>query len=40
MPHTTRAALTGLRKRGYTLTRAAGGDGPVYRIGTAPAAAA
>lgn len=40
LPHTTRAALTSLRKRGYALTRAAGGDGPVYRIGTAPIAAA
>ena len=39
LPHTTRAALTGLRKRGYALTRTAGTDGPVYRIGTAPAAA-
>lgn len=40
LPHTTRAALTGLRKRGYALTRTAGTDGPVYRIGTAPAPAA
>ena len=40
LPHTTRAVLTGLRKRGYALTRTAGTDGPVYRIGTAPAMAA
>ena len=40
LPHTTRAVLTGLRKRGYALTRTAGTDGPVYRIGTVPAAAA
>ena len=40
LPHTTRAALTGLRKRGYALTRTAGTDGPVYRIDTAPAPAA
>ena len=40
LPHTTRAALTGLRKRGYALTRAAGEGGPVYRIGASPTSAA
>lgn len=43
LPHTTRAALTGLRKRGYPVLRqaAADGTGSVYRIGAAapPAAA-
>lgn len=39
LPHTARAALTGLRKRGYTLTREAGEGGPVYRIGESPAVA-
>ena len=39
LPHTARAVLTGLRKRGYALTRTAGDGGPVYRISTAPAAA-
>ena len=38
LPHTTRAVLTGLRKRGYALTRTAGDNGPVYRIGIAAAA--
>ena len=38
LPHTTRAALTGLRKRGYALTREAGEGGSVYRIAPAPAA--
>jgi Protein of unknown function (DUF3489) len=34
LPHTTRAALTGLRKRGYTVVRERpeGGGGSVYRI--------
>jgi hypothetical protein len=38
LPHTTRAALTGLRKRGYTVTRERidGGDS-VYRIAGAAA---
>ena len=40
LPHTTRAALTGLRKRGYALTRDAAEGGSVYRIAQAPAAAA
>jgi hypothetical protein len=38
LPHTTRAALTGLRKRGYAVIRErlVAGD-PVYRISDAPA---
>lgn len=42
LPHTTRAALTGLRKRGYDVTRQAAeaGSGSVYRITSAAAAAA
>ena len=33
LPHTTRAALTGLRKRGYSVLRQADGDGVSrYRI--------
>lgn len=40
LPHTTRAALTGLRKRGYALTREVADGGPVYRISAAPAAPA
>ncbi|TAL81488.1 MAG: DUF3489 domain-containing protein [Beijerinckiaceae bacterium] len=41
LPHTTRAALTGLRKRGFTIERSSekGGES-VYRIVGAPAAAA
>jgi Protein of unknown function (DUF3489) len=36
LPHTTRAALTGLRKRGYAVTRERIGAGnPVYRISDA-----
>ena len=37
LPHTTRAALTGLRKRGYALTldRSDAGRGSAYRIGGA-----
>ncbi|MEO1688443.1 MAG: DUF3489 domain-containing protein, partial [Pseudomonadota bacterium] len=32
-PHTTRAAITGLRKRGFEIIVADGGDGSrVYRI--------
>ena len=40
-PHTTRAALTGLRKRGFSIerTREEGSDS-IYRIVSAPAAAA
>jgi hypothetical protein len=42
LPHTTRAALTGLRKRGYTVLREGKAEGgSVYRlIGVAPARAA
>ena len=33
LPHTARAALTGLRKRGYSLGRSRAGEGPaIYRI--------
>ena len=41
LPHTTRAALTGLRKRGFAIerTREEGSDS-IYRIVSAPAAAA
>jgi Protein of unknown function (DUF3489) len=38
LPHTTRAALTGLRKRGFTRTREEG-SGSIYRIVSAPTAA-
>jgi hypothetical protein len=38
LPHTTRAALTGLRKRGYAVIRDRIGPGDsVYRISDAPA---
>jgi Protein of unknown function (DUF3489) len=38
LPHTTRAALTGLRKRGYAVIRERiGAGGSVYRISDAPA---
>jgi hypothetical protein len=41
LPHTTRAALTGLRKMGFALDSDKPADGPrVYRIGGKPAAAA
>jgi DNA-binding MarR family transcriptional regulator len=37
LPHTTRAALTGLRKKGYTLEKSRGEDGKTtYRISSAP----
>jgi hypothetical protein len=38
LPHTTRAALTGLRKRGYVLTLARGDRqrGSIYRIVSKP----
>jgi Protein of unknown function (DUF3489) len=37
LPHTTRAALTGLRKRGYAVIRERiGSGGSVYRISDAP----
>jgi len=32
LPHTTRAALTGLRKRGYGIEKERGKDGTAYRI--------
>jgi hypothetical protein len=33
LPHTTRAALTGLRKRGHAIARERGADGgSIYRI--------
>jgi Protein of unknown function (DUF3489) len=35
LPHTTRAALTGLRRRGYHLTRTGRGAGSTYRVDTA-----
>ena len=38
LPHTTRAAMTGLRKRGYTVALERGEDNtPVYRMTSAPA---
>jgi hypothetical protein len=38
LPHTTRAALTGLRKRGYAVIRERiGAGGSVYRISDSPA---
>jgi DNA-binding MarR family transcriptional regulator len=42
LPHTTRAALTGLRKRGFAIERWRNEQGTVYRIvaGTASALAA
>jgi hypothetical protein len=41
LPHTTRAALTGLRKRGYAIERKRDGEASVYRIaGKALASAA
>jgi hypothetical protein len=41
LPHTARAALTGLRKRGYALTlERQSGKASVYRIGVAPSRAA
>ena len=41
LPHTTRAALTGLRKRGYTITRQGAEEGAsVYRIVASPMQAA
>ena len=39
LAHTTRAALTGLRKQGHVLAKAPGPDGrTIYRISTTPAA--
>jgi hypothetical protein len=41
LPHTTRAALTGLRKRGYSIARTReDGKNSIYRIVSAPEAAA
>jgi len=41
LPHTTRAALTGLRKRGFSIERSRDGNGPsTYRITTGAQAAA
>jgi len=42
LPHSTRAALTGLRKRGFAIERSRGEQGTVYRIvtGTGSALAA
>jgi Protein of unknown function (DUF3489) len=42
LPHTTRAALTGLRKRGFAIERSRNEQGTVYRIvtGALPALAA
>lgn len=35
LPHSTRAMLTGLRKKGYALTSEKEGDGPrIYRVAT------
>ncbi len=39
LPHSARAALTGLRQRGYTVSREAGEKGSVYRITGRPPAA-
>jgi hypothetical protein len=41
LPHTTRAALTGLRKRGFAIERSRAEQGTVYRIvaGAPPAMA-
>ena len=40
LPHTTRAALTGLRRRGYTIERTRSEQGgSLYRIVTTAAAA-
>ena len=39
LPHTTRAALTGLRHKGFVLDRGKRADGTtIYRISSAPAA--
>ena len=38
LPHTTRAALTGLRKRGFSIERSRGaGEASTYRIASTPA---
>lgn len=41
LPHTTRAALTGLRKKGFAIVRHPREDGPsIYRFGAKPVAVA
>ena len=35
LPHTTRAALTGLRKKGHAVERTKGDDGTTYRVAVA-----
>ena len=37
LPHTTRAALTGLKKKGYTIARRARNGASLYRITASPA---
>lgn len=37
LPHTTRAALTGLKKKGYAIERSQRDGASVYRITTSPA---
>ena len=37
LPHTTRAALTGLKKKGFTFTRSERDGASVYRITSSPA---
>ena len=37
LPHTTRAALTGLRKRGFSIERSRDGEAAsIYRIAASP----
>jgi hypothetical protein len=36
-PHTTRAALTGLKKKGFTIERSQRDGGSVYRVSAGPA---
>ena len=36
-PHTTRAALTGLKKKGYTIERSQRDGASVYRVTASPA---
>ena len=39
LPHTTRAALTGLRKKGHRLAKSQNAEGrTVYRLGSSEAA--
>lgn len=37
LPHTTRAALTGLKKKGYTIARSTPDGASIYRITASPA---